>query len=144
MVLVAAAGAVSRYSMTVGWPLGGCTTMNPPPPMFPVAGCVTARAKAVAIAASTALPPCCRIASPAAAPGSETATTTPLRNSGAFSPASTSLVAKLSLATKDAATTTAHQMQEEFRRYLIVHLPVDPAGSVSEGNPFPSLTLFGS
>jgi hypothetical protein len=53
-------------------------------------------------------------------------------------------VAKLSLATKDAATTTANQMQEEFRRYLIVHLPVDPGGSVSEGNPFPSLTLFGS
>src|SRR5690349_18175935 len=31
--------------------------MNPPPPMLPAVGCVTASAKAVATAASTAVPP---------------------------------------------------------------------------------------
>jgi hypothetical protein len=38
--------------------------MNPPPPRFPAAGCVTASAKATAIAASTALPPRFRISTP--------------------------------------------------------------------------------
>jgi hypothetical protein len=32
-------------------------TKNPPPPMFPAEGCVTAKAIAIAIAASAALPP---------------------------------------------------------------------------------------
>ena len=31
--------------------------MNPPPPIFPAEGCTTARAKPVAMAASTAFPP---------------------------------------------------------------------------------------
>src|SRR3954471_9213132 len=39
-------------------------TMKPPPPMFPALGCVTASAKAVATAASTALPPFLRMAAP--------------------------------------------------------------------------------
>src|SRR5262245_982758 len=38
--------------------------MKPPPPMLPAAGCVTARANAVATAASTALPPRARTAAP--------------------------------------------------------------------------------
>ena len=52
--------------------------MNPPPPILPAAGCVTASAKAVAIAASTALPPDLRTRNPASEPGCETETTTPL------------------------------------------------------------------
>src|SRR5438552_3535356 len=87
MVLVAAPGAVSRYSNTVGAPCGGWTTMKPPPPMLPAAGCVTARAKAVATAASTALPPSLRMVRPASDPGADTDTTTPLRNSTPLSPA---------------------------------------------------------
>ncbi len=39
--------------------------MNPPPPMFPALGCVTASENAVATAASTALPPCASAAAPA-------------------------------------------------------------------------------
>ena len=39
--------------------------MKPPPPMLPALGCVTARANAVATAASIALPPFRRIAAPA-------------------------------------------------------------------------------
>src|SRR5678815_382643 len=38
--------------------------MNPPPPRLPAAGCVTANAKATAIAASTALPPRFMISTP--------------------------------------------------------------------------------
>ena len=45
-------------------PLPGQTSMNPPPPMLPAAGYVTVKAKAVATAASTALPPRLRIATP--------------------------------------------------------------------------------
>src|SRR6516165_4843990 len=39
--------------------------MKPPPPMLPAAGSTTAKAKAVATAASTALPPRFRISVPA-------------------------------------------------------------------------------
>src|SRR5581483_9025677 len=81
MVGLEAAGAVSRYSKTTGSSLAGWTTMKPPPPMLPAAGYVTARAKAVATAASTALPPCLRTPSPASDPGADTVTTTPLRTS---------------------------------------------------------------
>src|SRR5262249_51065879 len=45
-----------------------------------------ASAKAVATAASTALPPCLRIANPASEPGADTLTTTPFLDSIAFSP----------------------------------------------------------
>ena len=48
--------------------------MNPPPPMFPAAGHVTARAKAVATAVSTALPPWLSTARPTSLAGGETDT----------------------------------------------------------------------
>src|SRR5258706_16161924 len=38
--------------------------MKPPPPKLPAAGCVTARAKATAMAASTSLPPRCIMSTP--------------------------------------------------------------------------------
>ena len=38
--------------------------MNPPPPILPACGCVTASAKPTATAASTALPPAFRISTP--------------------------------------------------------------------------------
>src|SRR5581483_2771652 len=57
------------------------------PPMLPAAGQVTARAKAVATAASTALPPRCRTARPASAAAGDTHTTRPLRASTAGVPA---------------------------------------------------------
>src|SRR5205807_6781770 len=49
--------------------------MNPPPPMFPAAGCTTAKAKPVATAASTAFPPCCMMVAPALDASSWTLTT---------------------------------------------------------------------
>ena len=81
MVFVAAAGAVSRYSMTVGSPLPGAgwMTMKPPPPTLPAAGQVTAIAKAVATAASTALPPFCSTETPTSAAIASMATTMPCR-----------------------------------------------------------------
>src|ERR1017187_4163905 len=51
--------------------------MKPPPPIFPAAGYVTARANAVATAASTALPPCFIIETPTSEAGREIETTTP-------------------------------------------------------------------
>src|SRR5215468_6171120 len=54
--------------------------MYPPPPRLPAAGCVTASAKAVATAASTAFPPFFRIASPASDAMGSTDTTAPLAN----------------------------------------------------------------
>ena len=60
----APAGAISRKSYAVGSPLAGRNTRNPPPPMLPAVGCVTASAKAVAMAASTALPPRRRMSAP--------------------------------------------------------------------------------
>ena len=53
----AANGAFSRKSKTVTSPCCVKTSMNPPPPRLPADGCTTARARPVAIAASTALPP---------------------------------------------------------------------------------------
>src|SRR5262249_7367374 len=53
------------------------TIMNPPPPMFPASGHVTAIASAVATAASTAFPPFFSVASPTSAAGGDTHTTTP-------------------------------------------------------------------
>ncbi len=38
--------------------------MKPPPPMLPASGFTTASANEVAIAASTALPPACRMSTP--------------------------------------------------------------------------------
>src|SRR5262249_42286123 len=65
-------------------PLGGCTTMNPPPPILPAAGYVTASAKAVATAASTALPPLCKMSRPTSEAGAETENTLPLRPGAGF------------------------------------------------------------
>src|SRR5689334_409481 len=55
----------------------GYTSMNPPPPMFPASGQATARAKAVATAASTELPPAWRMERPTSAAAGETQTTAP-------------------------------------------------------------------
>src|SRR6516225_646995 len=51
--------------------------MNPPPPILPALGCVTASANAVATAASTAFPPRARIAAPASQAGDDVHTTRP-------------------------------------------------------------------
>src|ERR1041384_2808721 len=50
--------------MVTAGPDAGLITMDPPPPMLPALGCVTASAKAVATAASIAFPPFLRIAAP--------------------------------------------------------------------------------
>src|SRR5262249_9482010 len=60
----AAAGAFSRKSSAYALPLTRATR-NPPPPTLPADGMTTASAKAVAIAASTALPPAASISCPA-------------------------------------------------------------------------------
>src|SRR5262249_38499918 len=52
--------------------------MNPPPPMLPAKGCVTASANAVATAASTALPPLARIDAPTSEAMSDDDTTSPV------------------------------------------------------------------
>src|SRR5690242_200715 len=54
--------------------------MNPPPPMLPALGCVTASANAVATAASTALPPLFRIAAPTSEAGADVVITIPSRD----------------------------------------------------------------
>src|SRR3954447_21875720 len=51
--------------------------MNPPPPMLPALGWVTASAKAVATAASTAVPPLARTPAPASHAGADVHTTRP-------------------------------------------------------------------
>ena len=51
--------------------------MNPPPPILPAAGCVTAKANAVAIAASTALPPRFNTSHPTCDACGQTLTTRP-------------------------------------------------------------------
>src|ERR1700719_603740 len=53
------------------------TSMNPPPPILPAAGSTTARANAVATAASTALPPRSRISTPARDASSSSVATIP-------------------------------------------------------------------
>ena len=45
-------------------PLVKCATIKPPPPILPAPGYTTASANWVAIAASIALPPCCKIDKP--------------------------------------------------------------------------------
>src|SRR5690606_16657896 len=74
---VAEAGAVSRYSTQTGFSSGGWIIMNPPPPMLPASGHVTASANATATAASTAFPPRFRISTPTSLAGAETVTTIP-------------------------------------------------------------------
>src|SRR6516164_4975620 len=55
--------------------------MKPPPPRLPASGQVTARANAVATAASTAFPPCLRMLHPTADASGDTETTIPFRPS---------------------------------------------------------------
>ena len=74
----AARGAVSRKSIASGrCPCASREIQNPPPPMLPASGHVTARAKATATAASAALPPCSRISMPTRAAFSSAAATAP-------------------------------------------------------------------
>ncbi len=68
--------------------------MNPPPPTFPAAGHVTANARAVATAASTAFPPWLSAARPTSLAGGETVTTMPHAGSAGCRPS------------RDAASTT--------------------------------------
>src|ERR1035437_2606162 len=65
MVSEAWSGAFSRKSMKVVLPLWSRNSRKPPPPRLPAAGCTTARAKPVATAASTALPPARSVSRPA-------------------------------------------------------------------------------
>src|SRR5688500_9276850 len=53
--------------------------MNPPPPMLPAVGCVTASANPVATAASTALPPRRRMSAPTSEAIDDVETTSPVR-----------------------------------------------------------------
>jgi hypothetical protein len=77
IVGVEASGARSRKSNDVTAPSGVRTIMNPPPPMLPAAGSVTASANAVATAASTALPPFAITDAPASHAGADVQTTRP-------------------------------------------------------------------
>ena len=77
MSRVAAAGAVSRASIACTSPSPVRISTNTPPPSPAENGCVTASANAVAIAASTALPPRSNIARPARAASDSDATTMP-------------------------------------------------------------------
>src|SRR6056297_1073664 len=63
--------------MQIVGPLGGATSMKPPPPRFPASGQVTAKASAVAIAASTAFPPAANTSRPASLAAAELLVTTP-------------------------------------------------------------------
>ena len=72
-------GARSRKSINVVRPSAKRTSMKPPPPMLPAEGWVTARARPTATAASTALPPVCRIATPASVAWISRETTMALR-----------------------------------------------------------------
>src|SRR3954465_5149274 len=64
-------------------PSGKWMSMKPPPPMLPASGKVTARANAVATAASMALPPLWRMSAPTLEASEEAETTTPCSaNSG--------------------------------------------------------------
>ena len=77
MSRVAAAGAVSRASRAKTSPSGVRISAKAPPPSPAEKGWVTATAKAVATAASTALPPAARIEAPAWAAREEELTTMP-------------------------------------------------------------------
>src|SRR5690242_8533563 len=63
--------------MVVSLPSAKWTTMKPPPPILPARGKVTASAKPTATAASTALPPFCRMSAPTRAAKPSCATTMP-------------------------------------------------------------------
>ena len=73
----AARGAVSRKSTVRTRPFASREIQNPPPPMLPASGHVTARANATATAASAALPPRLRISMPTPAAIPSSAATAP-------------------------------------------------------------------
>ena len=77
MLRDALSGASSRKSMNVDRPSASRISMNPPPPMLPANGCVTAIANPTATAASTALPPFCSTDTPTSAAIDSIATTMP-------------------------------------------------------------------
>src|ERR1022692_841289 len=79
MLRLAAAGARSRKSMKVARPSLKRISMNPLPPKLPAVGCVTARARPTAMAASTALPPRRSVSMPTCDACSSTDTTMPWR-----------------------------------------------------------------
>src|ERR1022692_1430599 len=79
MLREAAIGARSRKSINVVRPSARRINMNPPPPMLPALGCVTASASPTATAASIALPPFCRTSSPTAVAWRSRDTTMPWR-----------------------------------------------------------------
>jgi hypothetical protein len=89
--------------MATAFPSAIRTSMNPPPPKFPAVGYVTARAKAVATAASTALPPWVRISAPTCEAIAESVTTAASRNrAGVFwAPAKGSRSAKRQASIQD-------------------------------------------
>ena len=60
--------------------------------MFPADGCVTARAKPVATAASTALPPFLRISRPTSEEIGSTETTSPFSNDSEVAPSSVDMI----------------------------------------------------
>src|SRR5260370_12073315 len=68
-----------KWTIAVGPPPGGVTTMKPIPPSPLFHGSRTASAKAVATTASTALPPAARISAPTVAATPFCAATTPPR-----------------------------------------------------------------
>ena len=76
MSRVAAAGAVSRKSSAYGLPAMRATR-KPPPPRLPASGNATAIAKAVATAASMALPPVASTSTPTFVPIELSVTTIP-------------------------------------------------------------------
>src|SRR6185503_2509299 len=81
--------------------------MKPPPPMLPALGRVTASAKAVATAASTALPPRARTDAPASQAGADVHTTRPSLDETASSGAATGRTA-------GTATSTASSVRNTF------------------------------
>src|SRR5437868_695138 len=89
--------------------------MNPPPPMLPAAGYVTASANAVATAASTALPPALRTDTPAADASGQTETTTPLPKLLGSSPASARGDKRLTVIRTRARTGNARRFIGESR-----------------------------
>jgi hypothetical protein len=80
-----AAGAVSRKSSAYGLPAMRAT-MKPPPPRLPAVGNTTASAKAMATAASTALPPDASTSTPTFVARAESLETMPFAECGAGPP----------------------------------------------------------
>src|SRR4051812_48829266 len=85
--------------------------MKPPPPRLPALGWVTASAKAVATAASTAFPPRARTDAPTSEASPETETTTPRRD--ATTPVSRAWVADGCAAAADEIATTYRRVASD-------------------------------